>query len=137
MASPAFKLVEQLLEDYPHYDKEITKRKLALAYPVREVDENIGGSHVSSNTSLAERYVVTLDQDSRIRMLEKQQKVIGKCLMTLSEEELKVIRLRYFHGGKPMKWEDVAQKSLYSKSQCLRIRNYLVNEIGRKLDLMD
>ena len=88
MASPAFKLVEQLLEDYPHYDTEIAKRKLALAYPVREVDENIGGSRVSSNSSLAERYVVTLDQDSRIRMLEKQQKVIGKCLMTLNDDEL-------------------------------------------------
>ena len=137
MASPAFKLVEQLLEDYPHYDTEITKRKLALAYPVREVDENIGGSHVSSNSSAQERYVVTLDQDRRLIALETQYLTISDCLKLLNDDELRVIQLRYFGKTSRLPWEEVAKGSKYSKSQCLRIRDELVTDIGRKLGMMD
>lgn len=137
MATAAFKHVEQLLFDYPYYSMEIAKRKVALAFPVREIDENIGGSHVASNTSLAERYVVTLDQDIRLRALENQQMVIRACLDALTQEELKVIQLRYFKGQPCMSWTAVASKSGYSKTQCLRIRTNLVHEIGRKLGMLD
>ena len=137
MANAAFKHVEQLLSDYPLYPREISKRKMALAYPLRPVDENIGGSHVSSSSSAQERYVVTLDQDRRLIALETQYLTISDCLKLLNDDELRVIQLRYFGKSSRLPWEQVAKGSKYSKSQCLRIRDELVTNIGRKLGMMD
>ena len=137
MASKDFKRVEQLLEDYPKLDSEIKKRRLALLYPVREQDENIGGSKSQSNTSLAETFVVTLDQDRRLTKLEEQKIIIEEVLNKLHEDDCNVIKLYYFEKPRTLTWDGIAMATRNSRSRCFEVRKSVVEEIGRKLGELD
>ena len=137
MASRDFKRVEQLLEDYPKLDSEIKKRRLALLYPVREHDENIGGSKSQSNTSLAETFVVTLDQDRRLARLEEQKFIIEEVLKELHEDDYNVIKLYYFEKPRTLTWDGIAMATRNSRSRCFEVRKNVVEEIGRKLGELD
>lgn len=139
MATKEFTQIENILYDYPDLESEIKRRKTALAFPVREHDENIGGSHASGGPSEAERYVVTLDQDKRLRLLEDQLLQIKRCLIRISPEERKVIEVRYFNPEtRKASWERVSEEvQYYSKTQCLRIRNKFVLDLGKSLGLID
>ena len=137
MASKDFKRVEQLLEDYPKLDSEIKKRRLALLYPVREYDENIGGSKSQSNTSLAETFVVTLDQDRRLARLEEQKFIIEEVLKKLHEDDYSVIKLYYFEKPRTLTWDGIAMATRNSRSRCFEVRKNVVEEIGRKLGELD
>lgn len=137
MASKDFKRVEQLLEDYPKLDSEIKKRRLALLYPVREHDENIGGSKSQSNTSLAETFVVTLDQDRRLTRLEEQKFIIEEVLNKLQEDDYSVIKLYYFEKPRTLTWDGIAMATRNSRSRCFAVRKSVVEEIGRKLGELD
>lgn len=137
MASKDFKRVEQLLEDYPKLDSEIKKRRLALLYPVREHDENIGGSKSQSNTSLAENFVVTLDQDRRLARLEEQKFIIEEVLKKLHEDDYSVIKLYYFEKPRTLTWDGIAMATRNSRSRCFEVRKTVVEEIGRKLGELD
>ena len=137
MASKDFKRVEQLLEDYPKLDSEIKKRRLALLYPVREHDENIGGSKSQSNTSLAESFVVTLDQDRRLTRLEEQKFIIEEVLNRLHEDDYSVIRLYYFEKPRTLTWDGIAMATRNSRSRCFEVRKSVVEDIGRKLGELD
>ena len=137
MASKDFKRVEQLLEDYPKLDNEIKKRRLALLYPVREHDENIGGSKSQSNTSLAETFVVTLDQDRRLARLEEQKFIIEEVLKELHEDDYNVIKLYYFEKPRTLTWDGIAMATRNSRSRCFEVRKNVVEEIGRKLGELD
>lgn len=137
MASKDFKRVEQLLEDYPKLDSEIKKRRLALLYPVREHDENIGGSKSQSNTSLAETFVVTLDQDRRLTRLEEQKFIIEEVLNKLQEDDYSVIKLYYFEKPRTLTWDGIAMATRNSRSRCFEVRKSVVEEIGRKLGELD
>jgi len=137
MASKDFKRVEQLLEDYPKLGTEIKKRRLALLYPVREQDENIGGSKSQSNTSLAETFVVTLDQDRRLTKLEEQKIIIEEVLNKLHEDDYNVIKLYYFEKPRTLTWDGIAMATRNSRSRCFEVRKSVVEEIGRKLGELD
>jgi len=137
VASKDFKRVEQLLEDYPKLDSEIKKRRLALLYPVREHDENIGGSKSQSNTSLAETFVVTLDQDRRLTRLEEQKFIIEEVLNKLQEDDYSVIKLYYFEKPRTLTWDGIAMATRNSRSRCFEVRKSVVEEIGRKLGELD
>jgi len=137
VASKAFKRVEQLLEDYPKLDSEIKKRRLALLYPVREHDENVGGSKSQSNTSLAETFVVTLDQDKRLARLEEQKFIIEEVLKKLHEDDYNVIKLYYFEKPRTLTWDGIAMATRNSRSRCFEVRKNVVEEIGRKLGELD
>lgn len=137
MASKDFKRVEQILEDYPKLDSEIKKRRLALLYPVREHDENVGGSKSQSNTSLAENFVVTLDQDKRLSKLEEQKYITESVLSKLHENDYNVIKLYYFEKPRTLTWDGIAIATNNSRSRCFEVRKNVVEEIGRKLGELD
>ena len=136
MANATFKYIEQMLYDYPDYEREIKLRREELMYPRRELDENIGGSSSHDDTGFPERYVISLERDKRLRALEEQQLVIKNCLFELRIDEQRVIKKRYFDRPQTLTWDGVALESGYSKMQCLRIREKLVNNIGNKLGIM-
>lgn len=50
-----FKMLEDLIEDYPTMDRYIKRVELEIEYPWQETDDNIGGSRSNSATSITER----------------------------------------------------------------------------------
>lgn len=135
MANATFKYIEQLLYDYPDYEREIKLRREELMYPHRELDENIGGSSSHDDTGFPERYVISLERDKRLRALEEQQLVIKNCLFELSIPEQRVISDKYFKRPQTLTWEGIAQKRGYSRAQCFRIRESLVQNIAKNLGM--
>lgn len=73
----------------------IGKRREELLTPIKEQDDNIGGSHVHSNQSLTELTAIKLTED---RQLKEYQSIVDKVqnvLQWLYPEELEVIEQYY------------------------------------------
>jgi archaellum component FlaC len=62
-----------------------------------------------------------------IEGLNKKRDFVEELLKGLAWTERKIVELRYFQGHD---WEVVARKSNYSKSQCLRIKNAIIEKIA-------
>lgn len=136
MASREFKQVEDILYDYPKLESEIAKRRLSIRVPHRESGESVGGkSNIISRPQ--ESYVINLERDKRLKILEEHLEVATEVLETLDPSEYEVIRLYYFQRPRRYTWEGVAQKTGYSKRQCYRIRDTVVTSIGRTLGYLD
>lgn len=87
---------ENVLRDYPHIDEYIKDRKLELVYPSKELDENVGGGKSSKISRPQETYVVTLDQDMRLRMLERQKNAVTDCYLATDKDTRTIIDELYF-----------------------------------------
>lgn len=137
MATYEFKLVEQLLRDYPDMPKEIKRRRLQLKYPVKEKEENVGGSKSHSDISPQEMFVITLDQDKRLNKLEEEHEIIANIIDKLPEKSKQIIKMYYFDHYTKYTWRDVAIQVNYSVRNCIDIRDNVVNSIGKRLGIMD
>lgn len=131
-----FSYLEKIIKDYPRLKEEIDRRKLEVIFPHRESDVNAGikGNRQTDPTAL--NLVITLDEDERIRALERQYRVISRKLDDLPPASRLVIDMRYFQPSKAWSWDDIAEETSYSRRQCFRVRDDFVREIGEALGIL-
>lgn len=90
------KRVEGVLRDYPKVDNYIYQRKQELTYPPKDNDENVGGGKSSKISRPQERIIITLDEDMRLRMLERQKRVVADCYLNADKDVRTMIDELYF-----------------------------------------
>lgn len=127
--------IEQQLTDYHRIDEYIRERRLELKYPISQVDENIGGSSAGNISNPTERMVVTLDSDKRLNKLEETKQAIETVLDQLDTNAYMLVELKYWIKPQTRTWEGIAIEVGYSRRQCFRVRDEIIESIAVKLGL--
>lgn len=130
---------ENVLRDYPHIDEYIKDRKLELVYPPREVDENVGGGKSSKISRPQETYVVTLDQDMRLRMLERQKSAVADCYLATDKDTRTIVDELYFkeHPTYTISGLSIQHKINVSIATAKRMRTNFLSELAKKLGMFE
>lgn len=130
---------ENVLRDYSHIDDYIKDRKLELAYPPREVDENVGGGKSSKVSRPQESYVVTLDQDMRLRMLERQKEAVTDCYLATDKDTRTIVDELYFkeHPTYTISGLSTQHKINASIATAKRMRTKFLSQLAAKLGMYE
>lgn len=130
---------ENVLKDYPHIDEYIKDRKLELAYPPKEVDENVGGGKSSKVSRPQETYVVTLDQDMRLRMLERQKSAVTDCYLAADKDTRIIVDELYFkkHPTYTISGLSTQHKINVSIATAKRMRTKFLLDLSQKLGMFE
>ena len=120
--SPAtYKMLDELLFDYPMIDRKIAVRKLEIQTETSS-DCNIGGGKANTISRPTENVVARWSSDVRINGLEQLRNAIEATLEALDDELKKVFYLRWSRGSVNT-WEEIAdmlhvsRKSIYRKRE--------------------
>lgn len=130
---------ESILRDYPSVDGYILDRKRELTCQPHEDDENVGGGRSSKISRPQETYVITLDQDMRLRMLENQKKAVTDCYLETDEDTRTIIRELYFkkHPTYTISGLSINQKVNVSIATAKRLRTRFLIELSEKLGMFE
>lgn len=130
---------ENVLRDYPNVDDYIRDRKQELTYPTQEVDENVGGGKSSKVSRPQERIIITLDEDMRLRMLERQKRAVTDCYLETNEDTRTIIRELYFkkHPTYTISGLSINHKVNVSIATAKRMRTQFLSELSKKLGMFE
>lgn len=121
--------LEMILKEYFRGElaERITNRRLELAYPPRQNDEQTIKTSNSSPGSPTERFVLELIMDRELERLERRRKCIKKFLDQLDEVDKKILIYRY---KCQFTWVKIAQLTHCSKRTCTRKRRVLLDDLA-------
>ncbi|WP_334341189.1 transcriptional regulator [Companilactobacillus sp. HBUAS56275] len=133
------KRIEEILRDYPKMDRYISDRKQELMYPIQEVDENVGGGKSSKVSRPQETYVVTLDQDMRLRMLERQKSAVTDCYLATDKDTRTIIDELYFkeHPTYTISGLSTQHKINVSIATAKRMRTKFLLDLSQRLGMFE
>ena len=95
------------------------------------------GSGYSDQTADAAMKILITYQESILKLqnhiihLTRKEEDIRDKLLTLDQEEYKVVELRYF---KRLNWNDVSRRMHYSIRQCFRKTDIALNKLSKELE---
>jgi len=130
---------ENVLRDYPNIDNYIRDRKQELTYPSQDVDENVGGGKSSKISRPQERIIITLDEDMRLRMLERQKNAVTNCYLETDEDTRIIIRELYFkkHPAYTISGLSINHKVNVSIATAKRMRTQFLSELSKELGMFE
>lgn len=126
-----FQHIESELYSYKDTLKEIEELKNNIILSSGSSD-GIGGTS-NSIVSVTEIKGTALATNKRILHLERISKVIEKVLNEISEDQRKLIELKYFTKPQLNTWEGIAQKIPVSRTQAFVWRNAVILKIAQEL----
>lgn len=133
------KRVEGVLRDYPKVDNYIYQRKQELTYPPKDADENVGGGKSSKVSRPQERIIITLDEDMRLRMLERQKRVVADCYLNADKDVRTMIDELYFKEFPTYTISGLSNqhKINVSISTAKRMRTAFLSKLASKLGMFE
>ncbi len=131
---PTFKYVESLWFDY--HDMIIKMRDIELDTHIEEdVNADIKAKGLTSDPTARQAFRKDYArQNGKYRTLEKYVTVIEEIYNGLNDDYKKVARARYFTKHSES-WEKISQETDYSRVHAIRIRNAIIKETAKKLEL--
>lgn len=96
MRKSAKNYIEDILRDYPKLLDYIAEREDEIRYPVRQLDENVGGGKSSVITKPQESTLITIEQDERLTALKRQYNIIHDLYESTDDDTRALIREKYF-----------------------------------------
>ena len=89
--------LELLLRDYPHLEEYKNEREFELRHPVPPIDENVGGGKAKfKKDDKVERMLITIEEDRRLNILQREHDIIKKCYSEADPIVQTIIREIYF-----------------------------------------
>ncbi|WP_124058447.1 transcriptional regulator [Vaginisenegalia massiliensis] len=136
MERATFNYIRKVLRDYPHLEKYIAERKQELQNPWKETDLN---ADVKSNATsdVVGNLIVTIDDDKRIKTLERNLEAINKVLATCDENTLTIAHELYMKRYPQYTIDGLIKNGLIfvSRSKAFELRNKLFEDIAIELGL--
>lgn len=133
MERGTFKHIEQILRDYPNLESYIHQRRQELLYPHRQIDDNIGGGKQVGGDNPVENMYITIADDKQIASLERNRKVIGRCLESCDEDTHIIINEMYFKRHPTLTMRGIAESIHSSRTVVSRKRTEFFEEIRKEL----
>ena len=137
MKRGTFKYLEQILIDYPDYDKRIKRRREEIFYPEKEHDENVGGGRTNINFSTVERMASALISDKMIVRLEDEKEAIEKTLDLSHPTMRAVIETYYFKRPRLLTWDGVASECNIHVVHAKKVRTEFLKLLAAELGMSD
>ena len=135
MKKSTFKHIEDILRDYPKYDKYLMERELEILYPYNESkDDNVGGRNGDISKTV-EVKALRLADDRRLCKLKEQKQAVDEALEQSDSLTISVIAAYYF-DNKSLTWDGVSQSvsgGIVSNTTCRRMRDHFVNKVANNL----
>ena len=133
------KRIEEILHDYPNLEKYIRDRRKELMYPIQDDDENVGGGKSSKVSRPQEQMIITIDEDLRLKALEREKRAVEKVLLGSDSETYMIADRLYFHNSNNDSLDNLINKHeiLCGHTQAFQRRTKLINEIAKELGLYD
>lgn len=124
MRRQTFKAIEDILRDYPDYDRYISQREEAILHPdILYAEENIGGGRSSFIGRPTEMKGITLAEDRALMLLKFQRDKIEKVINESDPITNQIVREYYFTRPRTKTWAGVAKDIPMSESHCRRLRD--------------
>lgn len=133
------KRIEEILRDYPNLEKYIRDRRKELMYPIQDDDENVGGGKSSKVSRPQEQMIITIDEDLRLKALEREKRAVEKVLLGSDSETYMIADRLYFHNSNNDSLDNLINKHevLCGHTQAFQRRTKLINGIAKELGLYD
>lgn len=137
-----YSYVEGKLYNYKSMKVELNSYKIDLEYLNKEYEGCRGKSYsgITSKTnsiySSVENELIKREKRKemlQLKIIEKERQIrkIENALALLDDEELQLVKLRYFSDRmKPLSWLDIGQEMLYSDKKCRIMNKDIVNKLA-------
>lgn len=133
-----FNYIKDILADYNKTDEYIKQREEELRIPWREADDNKGFSgNYSDNDGKAVAMLITIEQDRRLTLLERNKRVIEDCMDNACEDTQVIIRELYMRKRPQYTLDGLIENNLIycSRTQAYRKVNLFFAEVASELNL--
>ncbi|QFR23101.1 transcriptional regulator [Schleiferilactobacillus harbinensis] len=110
MEKEVFNHIVRVLRDYPNIDKYVREREEELMHPWQEPDNNIGGGRSNVPTNLPEVMAITISDDRRLSNLERNKKIVTRCLENSDSQTVTIIHELYIKQHPTLTLQGVADK---------------------------
>lgn len=123
--------------------KQVKSIEETLRYPYRETDENIGGSHVSSNVAPQVAEMERVWTNEEFLTTVKHVNIVKNLLEDMSDDAVELIRVRYLSDDGSMcrrpkdlpNWVKVSKLLHLSEDACKKKDTMIVTALARRLNL--
>lgn len=139
MRRSTFRHIEDILRDYPKIDSYIEERENELRYPVKQIDENVGGGRSNKFREHQTDILITIDEDKRLNMLKKQRDVIDDCLDECGEDTATIVKELYFRKHPELTLDGMITSGMIhlSRSPAYQHRNQFIKDVAEGLGIYD
>lgn len=121
--------LKELLSDYPKMDDYFLERRGKLLLSPREKSSAIDPQEADK------KRLISISLDRQLINLERNQKIIARCLEDASSETNEIIRQLYMSQSKKKNLDLVADQVFLSKRQVIRLRDAFFEELAAHLGL--
>ena len=134
LRNETFKYIEGVIRSYHDYQKWISEREAEIFNsPKIEIDENVGGGRSPYMTNETERIASKLILDRQLNGLREEYEAVHYIFTHSSDKTQEVIQLWYLDRPRKVTWDGVAEKVMYSKKHCQRLRDVFVFSVAERL----
>lgn len=137
MRDQTFRVIEDILRDYPDYDRHIAARRQKIFYPDNLYsDENMGGSSSGRISKPTEQIAMTIAIDKELQLLQYQRDAVERVINHSDPITNKIVREYYFTRPRTKTWEGIALDMNMSASNCRKLRNGFFERVADEIGLM-
>lgn len=143
MVKDKFKATEKVLYEYKSLDVKIKNIAIdietlknditlkAISYEERIGKTNAFSSSVENEVIHREEHIqIQIDRlESKLRYTQNLKTKIEGALQQLTEQELKLVKLRYFSKEKKT-WLELSTDIGYDKDYCIKIKNKIIKKLS-------
>lgn len=135
MRRSTFRHIEDILRDYPKIDSYIEERETELRYPLKQLDENVGGGRSNEYSEHQTNVLITIDQDRRLNSLKKERDVIDDCLDEAGKDTETIIKELYFKEHPDFTFDGLIARQivLVSRTKAFELRNSFIEQVAKGL----
>lgn len=135
MKRSTFNYIKDILREYPDMDQYINERKEEIRNPYRPTDLNADIKGGNANSDSMVNMLITIEQDKRLTILERNQQVIERHLETCDKDTQTIIDELYIKKRQQYTIEGLIQQKLIycSRRQAFKLRDKFFEKLA--LDL--
>lgn len=137
MKQTTFNYIKAILKDYPKIDRYIEEREKELRYPYRPNDVNSDIKGMGKDPDSMGLMMITIEQDRRLRSLERNKEVVEKLLVKCDEDTRIIVEELYMRQFPKYTLTGLVENHIVSCSRntASKKRSALFHEIAKELNL--
>ncbi|WP_125767305.1 transcriptional regulator [Lapidilactobacillus wuchangensis] len=128
-----FNHIVSILRDYPYIDSYVKDREDELMHPWKESDRNVGGGRSNIPGKPVEAMAITIADDRRLSNLERNKKIVTRCLESSDSSTQTIIHELYIKQHPTLTIQGVANKVSLSLSAVKKRREHFFEDVRQQL----
>lgn len=129
--------IKDILSDYPKIDEYIKRRHEELRYPYKESDINAGIKGNKTNYDQQDYLMITIEQDQRLAVLERNRRVIAMLFEECSADTKIIIKELYMKRMPQYTIQGLITNGLIfvGRTKAFELRDRFFVEVAKELHL--